>query len=108
MMNITRGEPFTVEISLDVDREALESLELIVMQRGKLILQKNLEDAMFDADEKHAFITLDGEETAQFRAGVPAYAQSRATLVGGERLHSEVEEINLTDLLGERKVRAWS
>lgn len=108
MMSITRGESFTVEISLDTDREALESLELIVIQRGKPILQKNLDDAMFDTDERHAFITLDGEETARFRAGVPAYAQSRATLVGGERLHSEVEEISPVDLLGEREMKAWN
>ncbi len=97
-----------VEISLDTDREALESLELIVMQRGKTILRKSLDDALFDNDERHAFIQLAGEETALFRGGIPAYAQSRATLVGGERLHSEVEEINPIDLLGERKASAWN
>ena len=106
MMNITRGEAFTIEISLDTDRAALESLELIIMQCRKTILQKSLDDALFDADERHAYITLNSEETALLCSGEPAYAQSRATLVGGEMLHSEVEEINPIDLLGGRKKKS--
>ena len=102
MMNVTRGESFTIEISFDMDMDALEGFEVLVMQNGKTIIRKGMEDALVDRDEKRAYMKLNGEETARLSSGGPAWAQTRGMLIDGETLHSEVEEINAVDTLGER------
>ena len=102
MMNVTRGESFTIEISFDMDMDALESFEVLVMQNGKTVIRKGMEEALVDRDEKRAYMTLSGKETALLSSGGPAWAQTRGMLIDGETLHSEVEEINAVDTLGER------
>ena len=107
MMNITRGEPFTIEISFDLDMDALESFEVLVMQHGRTVLRKGMDETVLDRDEKCAFVALTGGETARLRGGEPAWAQTRGTLMDGELLHSETEEINVVDTLSERKEKPW-
>ena len=107
MMNLTRGESFTIEIFFDLDMDALESLEVSVMQNGKTVICKGMEEAVIDRNEKCAYITLSGEETARLSSAGPAWAQTRGVLVDGETLHSEVEEINAADTLYERRDRRW-
>lgn len=107
MMNLTRGESFTIEIFFDLDMDALEEFEVLVMQNGKTVMRKGMEEAVIDRDEKCAYITLSGEETARLSSAGPAWAQTRGILADGETLHSEVEEINAADTLHERRDRRW-
>lgn len=107
MMNLTRGESFTIEIFFDLDMDALESFEVSVMQNGKTVICKGMEEAVIDRDEKCAYMILSGEETARLNSGGPAWAQTRGRLADGEVLHSEVEEINAVDTLGERRNKPW-
>ena len=107
MMNLTRGESFTIEVFFDLDMDALESFEVLVMQNGKTVMRKGMEEAVIDRDEKRAWMTLSGEETARLSSGGPAWAQTRGILTDGETLHSEVEEINAVDTLRERGDRPW-
>lgn len=102
MMNLTRGESFTIEIFFDLDMEELESFEVSVVQNGKTVICKGMAEAVIDRDEKCAYMILSGEETARLSSGEPAWAQTRGVLVDGEILHSEVEEISAVDTLSER------
>jgi len=106
-MNLTRGEDFTIEIFFDLDMDALENFEVLVVQHGKTVICKEMAEAEIDRDEKCAYILLSGEETARLSSGEPAWAQTRGILTDGEVLHSEVEEINAVDTLLERRNRPW-
>lgn len=107
MMNMTRGEPFTIEIFFDLDMDALDSFEVRIVQNGKTLLCKGMDEAIVDREEKCAYVILSAEETARLRGGDPACAQTLCTLIDGEKLHSEVEEINVFENLGERSGTAW-
>ena len=107
MMNLTRGESFTIEIFFDLDMEELENFEVSVVQNGKTVMRKGMEEAVIDRDEKRAWMTLSGEETARLSSGGPAWAQTRGILTDGETLLSEVEEISAVDTLHERGNRPW-
>ena len=107
MMNLTRGESFTIEIFFDLDMEELENFEVSVVQNGKTVICKGMAEAVIDRDEKCARMTLSGEETAKLHSGGPAWAQTRGILTDGETLLSEVEEISAVDTLHERGNRPW-
>ena len=107
MMNLTRGEPFTIEVLIEINAAYIEGLELRLEQRGRTVLRKNLNDADFTEDGKHAYFYLSGRETARIKSGDPVFAQARAGCIGGEALHSEVEEINVLDLVGAGKEAIW-
>ena len=99
MMNMTRGEPFTVDISFDCEVAALRDFALIFFQRGSPLLTKSMKDAAVDDTGYRASVALSGEETALFQPCDPAWAQVRAVLANGENLHSEAREINIVDVL---------
>ena len=107
MMNLTRGENFTIEIFFDLDMEELENFEVSVVQNGKTVISKGMAEAVIDRNEKCAWMTLSGEETAKLHSGGPAWAQTRGILTDGETLLSEVEEISAVDTLHERGNRPW-
>ena len=107
MMNLTRGESFTIEIFFDLDMEELENFEVSVVQNGKTVISKGMAEAVIDRNEKCAWMTLSGEETAKLHSGGPAWAQTRGILTDGETLLSEVEEISAVDTLHERGNRPW-
>ena len=100
MMNLTRREPFTIDISLDCDADTLQDFMLYICQSGRSVCGKGLQDAVIGEGGRSASVTLTGEETAMFRSFEPAYAQACAVLANGEHLHSEAEEINVVDVLG--------
>ena len=106
-MNLTRGESFTIEIFFDLDMEELENFEVSVVQNGKTVISKGMAEAVIDRNEKCAWMTLSGEETAKLHSGGPAWAQTRGILTDGETLLSEVEEISAVDTLHERGNRPW-
>lgn len=106
-MNLTRGEPFTIEVLMEINPAYIEALELCLQQRGRTVLRKKLKDAEFAEDGRSAYFSFSGMETAGIKSGDPVFAQARALCVDGENLHSEVEEINVLDLIGAGKEAAW-
>ncbi len=100
MINIPRGVEITVEVTLDMEPEELESLALIVVQGGRSVLRKEMADAEPDAYENCVYFTLAGAETALLRAGIPAFAQAQCAFPGGTMMQSTVEELCVTDTLG--------
>ena len=108
MMNLTRGEEFIVELSLDTDPEALESLALSIVQDGKAVLRREKQDAVFDADAVRAYFAFTEAETGRLRAGVPAFARARALLPGGAAMCSGTEEICVLDGFGTEEEGSWS
>lgn len=100
MMNMTRREPFTIDVSLDCDVNTLQDFVLNISQSGRTVCGKSMRDAVIGEGGRSASMTLTGEETAMFRSSEPAYAQARAVLANGEYMHSEAEEINVVDVLG--------
>lgn len=99
MMNATRKEPFTIDISFDCEVETLRDFTLSFLQDGAVVLAKSMRDALLDEELRCAYVTLSGEETARFSPCDPVYAQVRAVLTDGEELHSEAAEINVVDVL---------
>lgn len=106
MLIIKRGEPFTVEVTLDVAADGLKRFDLVLVQHGRTILRKGIGEAEFSEDSSRAYFPLDGRETARLQTGDPAFAQAHALYDDGEVLHSEIEEINVIDVLGAGKERA--
>ena len=106
MMNMTRNEEFTLELSLDMDLEDLDKLALCVMQNGHTVLRREKEDALPDVVGKRVYFTFTGQETAALKAGDPAFAQARGALPGGAVIHSEVEEISVYDTIATGREQA--
>lgn len=107
MMNLTRGEPFSVELAFDGDTDMIEDYALTIAQNGRSVLHKGAEDAVFYKEEQRALATFDGRETGRLRAGEPAFIQLRVRLTDGEALHSGVEEIAVAELLDAREETPW-
>ena len=108
MMNLTRGEDFTVEVTLDMGVEEYESLELSIVQNEKRILLKGKADAEPAADGERVYFTFSSFETLHLWAGIPAFARARGTLPGGVVMSSEVEEICVLDPFGAGKEELWN
>lgn len=108
MMNMTRGETFTLEVSLDMDAQALEGLSLRIVQNGRVVLRRELADAVIDTEKRLAVFAFDETETRALRAGDPAFAQARGRLRGGGAVHSGIEEICVIDALCAMEESPWS
>ena len=107
MMNLTRREPFTLDISFDCGVDELEDFVMSVCQNGKPVLTKSKRDALIDDGGHSASMKLSGEETARLQPCDPAWIQVRAVLPDGEEQHSAVYELNVVDVLGVQEVQAW-
>ena len=105
MMNIVRGEPFSVSISFDGNVEILRDFVLKLSQRGHCVLKKKQGDTVMGEDGRSALVTITGAETAMLSPYDPAYTQVQAELENGEMLYSDVEELNVIDVLDSREVR---
>lgn len=105
MMNLTRGEAFVIEVTLDTDPQTLESLEMCVVQNGRIVLSRGKSDAEFD--DEGACFSFTGDDTLRLRAGEPAFAQARSVCAGGAA-NSAAEEICVIDTLAAGKERPWS
>ena len=99
MMNLTRGEPFALNISFDCSVDELEDFILSVRQNGKNVLTKSKRDALIDDGKYSASIVLSGKETALLQPSDPAWIQVRAALLNGEGQHSAAYELNVVDVL---------
>lgn len=108
MMNLTRGEEFTVELSLDADVDAFERLEVCIVQNGERVCGRKTEDAEPDTDGGRAYFTFTGAETMRLRPGIPAFARASGTLPNSTEMHSEVEEICVQDTFGKGREKPWS
>ena len=107
MMNLTRGEDFTIEVSLDTEPQELESLDVRVVQNGRCVMHRRKAAAVFDDDGACACFTFTGGATLRLRAGEPAFAQARSVSAGGAA-NSEVEEICVLDTLAAEKEKPWN
>ena len=105
MMNIVRGEPFSISIGFDGSTESLRAFVLKLSQKGRCVLEKKQEDAAPGEDGLSALVTFTGAETATLSPYAPAYTQVRAELDTGEMLYSAVEEVNVVDVLDGREAR---
>ena len=105
MMNIVRGETFSLSINFEGSAETLRGFALTLSQSGRCVLRKKREDAVMGEDGLSAYVTLSGEETALLSPYAPAYTQVQAELENGEKLYSGVEEVNVVDVLDGREVR---
>ena len=105
MMNLVRGEPFSLSISFEGSAENLRDFALTLSQRGRCVLEKRQEDTMMGEDGLSALVAFTGDETAMLSPYAPAYTQVRAELETGEKLYSAVEEVNVVDVLDGREVR---
>lgn len=99
MMNMTRRESFTLDISFDCDIGELEDFSMSILQNGRSVITKHMRDAVIRDGGCGASIVLPGEETALLHPCEPAWVQVRATLRNGEEQHSEAYEINIVDVL---------
>ena len=107
MMNLTRGETFTAEVTLDTAPEEMENLTLSIVQDGRTVVHREKTDAEQNEDGRSVSFRFTGAETAALRAGVPAFAQARGALRDGEVMKSAVEELCVLDTLG-KEDKAWS
>ena len=105
MMNIVRGEPFSVSVSFDGSAELLRDFVLKLSQRGRCIFEKKQEDTVMGEDGLSALVAFSGDETAMLSPYAPAYTQVQAELENGEKLYSAVEELNVVDVLDSREGR---
>lgn len=99
MMNLTRREPFPLDISFDCSVDELEDFVLSVRQNEKIVLTKTKRDALIDDGRYSASIVISGEETALLQPCDPAWIQVRATLLNGDGQHSAAYELNIIDVL---------
>ena len=99
MMNVTRREPYTLNIFFDCEIGQLEDFVLSIVQNGKTVLAKDMRDALIDEGGRSASLTLSGEETALLQPCEPAWVQARAVLSDGEEQHSGIYELNVIDVL---------
>jgi len=105
MMNMVKGEAFTLSIRFDGDTETLRDFALRLSQAGRVILGKKREEAVMSEDGQSALVTFSGRETALLSPYEPAFVQVQAELADGESLYSEVEELNVVDVLGGQEGR---
>ena len=108
MMNVTRREPFILDIDFDCGVEELKDFHLSLCQGGRAVLTKQMREAVIDDTGRRASFTLTGEETARLNPFDPAYVQIRAVLLSGEELHSAAHEVNAVDVLNAREERLWA
>lgn len=108
MMNLTRSESFTLDIDFDCGVGELKDFHMSLCQGGRLVLTKQMREAVIDDAGRSASFTLSGEETARLNPHDPAYAQVRAVLLSGVELHSAAHEINVVDVLNAREEKIWA
>lgn len=99
-MNLTRGEPFEIDVGFDCGVELLRDFTLSIAQGGRVLLKRGMRDALIGGEGRCASLCFPGGETARLRPCDPAYAQVRAVLMTGDELYSGAEEINIVDTLG--------
>ncbi|MBR6839236.1 MAG: hypothetical protein IKM82_01450 [Oscillospiraceae bacterium] len=108
MMNLTRGEDFTLELFLDGDPDEYDWLEVNIVQDGERVFNRKKADAERSAGGQSAYFAFTGAETSRLRAGTPAFARARGAFPDGAVMQSAVEEICVLDAFGTGGEKPWS
>ena len=108
MMNLTRGEDFTLELFLDGDPEEYDWLEINIVQDGERVFGRKKADAERSAHGQSAYFAFTGAETSRLRAGTPAFAQARGAFPDGPAMQRAVEEICVLDAFGAGREKPWN
>lgn len=99
---ITRGTTPTHTFCVDADLSEADVLYITYRQKGKVVIEKNIEDVEIETNKITVSLTQD--DTLLLLCGIPVRIQIRAGFPDGTRIASNIIEVDAGEILKDGEI----